>query len=369
MPNLDHQSDLPPDRSHLSVNPANADDAAAKPLPRRRQLSNDQLAKGITAGDRAILGRAITLAESHKPQHQRQAEQLVTQLMPQTGNALRVGITGVPGVGKSTFIERLGVTLADDNHRVAVLAVDPSSSITGGSILGDKTRMAKLATHPNAFIRPSPSAGTLGGVAKKTRETLLLVEAAGYDIVLVETVGVGQSETVVAEMTDCFLALMLPNAGDELQGIKRGLLEVTDIIAVNKADADNITAAQHAAADLKRAMHVMPRKDNNWQVPVLTCSARTGDNLTEVWQTVTTRIHDLRNSGTLEKRRRKQALRWMWSLIEDQLLTTLKYDQHTQPLIQQMENEVTSGQRAPTAAARTVLDQFLHQHASPDNNS
>ncbi|WP_428387767.1 methylmalonyl Co-A mutase-associated GTPase MeaB [Mucisphaera sp.] len=360
MTDFEHQADLGDGKSALSVDRAGEGKAVGGGVvPRRRRLTVPEMAEGVVSGDRGVLGRAITLAESHRSEHQREAEALVTEVLGRTGKGLRVGITGVPGVGKSTFIERLGVMLCEQGHRVAVLAVDPSSSVTGGSILGDKTRMAKLSVHERAFIRPSPSAGTLGGVAKKTRETLLLVEAAGYDVVLVETVGVGQSETVVAEMTDCFLALMLPGAGDELQGIKRGLLEVTDVLAVNKADGDRVVAAERAAGDLRRAMHFMPRKDGGWEVPVLTCSAQTGDGVAAVWAEVTGRIEGLRASGVLTERRRKQALRWMWALVEDRLMVSLREDAGVVKVLERVEAEVEAGRLAPTAGARAVLDGFL----------
>ncbi|QDU72858.1 methylmalonyl Co-A mutase-associated GTPase MeaB [Mucisphaera calidilacus] len=359
MVDFEHQADMDKGKSALSVDKAGGDAAVARPLPRRRKLSVEAMAEGVIGGDRALLGRAITLVESNNAAHQQQAESLVTKVLPRTGKSYRVGVTGVPGVGKSTFIECLGMLLGEMGHRVAVLAVDPSSSVTGGSILGDKTRMAQLASADHAFIRPSPSAGTLGGVAKKTRETMLLVEAAGYDVVLVETVGVGQSETVVAEMTDCFLALMLPGAGDELQGIKRGLLEVTDVLAVNKADGDRVTLAQRSAGDLRRAMHYMPRRDMDWEVPVRCCSAQTGEGVEKVWETVAGRIDALRSSGVLDARRRKQALRWMWALIEDRLMSSLRGDAGVAEVLGRLEAEVESGAMAPTAAARAVLDRFM----------
>src|SRR5579871_1253619 len=246
----------------------------------------DSLICGVRAGERAVLARAITLVESKRPDHQRSAHQLVQGLLPYTGAARRIGITGAPGVGKSTTIDALGSHLTGHGHKVAVLAVDPSSARTGGSILADKTRMARLAADANAYIRPSPSAGTLGGVAARTRETLLLCEAAGYDVILVETVGTGQSETAVADMTDFFLALMLPGAGDELQGIKKGLVELADMIAINKADGDNLKRANIAAADYRGALHILTPRSEHWQVPVVTYSALTGAGITELWQNI-----------------------------------------------------------------------------------
>ena len=244
------------------------------------------LARRVRDGDRAMLARAITLIESKRADHQNKAHQLVQELLPQTGNAIRVGITGAPGVGKSLTIDTLGTHLTGQGHKVAVLAVDPSSTRTGGSILGDKTRMARLAIDDNAFVRPSPSSGTLGGVAAKTRETMLLCEAAGFDVVLVETVGIGQSETAVADMTDFFLALMLPGAGDELQGIKKGLVELADMIAVNKADGDNVKRATVAAAEYRAALHILNPRSPNWSPPVITYSALTGTGIAELWAQV-----------------------------------------------------------------------------------
>src|SRR5437773_329537 len=244
------------------------------------------LARGVRAGERAVIARAITLIESGRADHQKAARRLVQNLLPQTGHAVRVGITGAPGVGKSTTIDALGMFLIGQGHKVAVLAVDPSSARTGGSILGDKTRMARLSASDHAFIRPSPSSGTLGGVAAKTREAMLLCEAAGFDVVLVETVGIGQSETVVSEMTDFFLTLMLPGAGDELQGIKKGLVELADMIAVNKADGDNVNRANQAAADYRGALHILSRRSEHWHPPVLTYSALTGTGMDTLWQKI-----------------------------------------------------------------------------------
>ncbi|MFG0252205.1 MAG: methylmalonyl Co-A mutase-associated GTPase MeaB, partial [Phycisphaerales bacterium JB038] len=248
----------------------------------RPNLSLAQYLEGVRGGDRVVLARAITLIESNRSDHQELAQALLTEVMPHTGQAIRLGITGVPGAGKSTFIEALGMQLVEQTRRVAVLAVDPSSQLTGGSILGDKTRMPRLAAEPLAFIRPSPTATALGGVARKTRESMLLCEAAGYETIIVETVGVGQSETVVAEMTDFFLALMIPGAGDELQGIKRGLLELVDMLAINKADGDNRARAEKAAKEYRMALHFMQARDEDWQVPVQTCSALSGAGVAEI---------------------------------------------------------------------------------------
>ncbi|MCD4750776.1 MAG: methylmalonyl Co-A mutase-associated GTPase MeaB [Thermoanaerobaculales bacterium] len=267
---------------------------------------------GIRARDRAVLGRAITLVESNRPEHHKKAQELLTTLLPDTGGAHRVGISGVPGVGKSTFIESFGSRLVDDGHTVAVLAVDPSSSRSKGSILGDKTRMERLSSLDGAFIRPSPTGGSLGGVGRKTRETILLCEAAGFDIVLVETVGVGQSETLVADMVDVFLVLMLSGAGDELQGIKRGILELADIIAVNKADGDNLLAAQRARTEYEGALRIFrPPGHTPWDPQVVTCSASSGAGLGEIWDLIEEHRRRFRAGGHLETMRSRQRLQWM----------------------------------------------------------
>src|SRR5262252_334535 len=261
---------------------------ASRPRAHHSSMSPnlDRIARGVRAGERSLLARAITLIESKRGDHQQQARALVQELLPSTGKAVRVGITGAPGVGKSTTIDALGIFLTGEGHKVAVLAVDPSSARTGGSILADKTRMARLAADEHAFIRPSPTAGTLGGVAAKTRETMLICEAAGYDVILVETVGIGQSETAVADMTDFFLALMLPGAGDELQGLKKGVVELADMIAVNKADGDNIGRAKAAAAEYRAALHILNPRSPNWTPPVVTYSALTGDGIAQLWASV-----------------------------------------------------------------------------------
>src|SRR6187401_2718084 len=258
-----------------------------------------RLALGIRAGERGMIARAITLVESRRTDHQKAARRLVQELLPSTGTAVRVGITGAPGTGKSTTIDALGTFLTGRGHKVAVLAVDPSSTRTGGSILGDKTRMARLGQDPNAFIRPSPSSGTLGGVASKTRETMLICEAAGFDVVIVETVGIGQSETAVADMTDFFLALMIPGAGDELQGIKKGVVELADMIAVNKADGDNVGRAKVASADYRAALNILAPRSPNWTPPVITYSALTGEGIAELWKQVTAHRTAMTKSGEL----------------------------------------------------------------------
>ena len=309
----------------------------------------------IVAGDRAALARAITLVESEQPDHLVEAQALIAEVLDKTGNALRVGITGVPGVGKSTFIDALGTMLVDKGHRVAVLAVDPSSSVSGGSILGDKTRMGRLARMDNAFIRPSPTSGTLGGVTKKTRESMLLCEAAGYDVILVETVGVGQSETVVADMVDFFLVLMLAGAGDELQGIKRGILEVADMLAINKADGDNLKPALLAQASYAGALRLMHAGRSDWQPPVVTCSAQEGTGLEELWAHVLEHREQLESSGGLADKRRAQQVRWMWQMVDDGLRAALDGDPEIRTRVQELQSHVAEGTLAAPAAAQQVL--------------
>src|SRR6266436_1062337 len=282
------------------------------------------LAKDLRAGSRAALARAITLIESRRGDHQAAARELVQALLPDTGKAIRVGITGSPGVGKSTTIDSLGMFLIARGHKVAVLAVDPSSARTGGSILGDKTRMARLAASDNAFIRPSPASGTLGGVAAKTREAMLLCEAAGFGVVLVETVGVGQSEIAVADMTDFFLVLALPGAGDELQALKKGVVELADMVAVNKADGDNIARAKLAASQYSAALHILSPRSRNWSPPVVTCSALTGEGIPALWSHIVDHRQRLTASGELEARRGEQQVKWMWTMLEERLFAPLR---------------------------------------------
>jgi LAO/AO transport system kinase len=327
-------------------------------LPRRRVLSVDDYVRGVEAGDRAVLGRAISLVESNARPHHELAQEVLTQLLPRTGKAHRVGISGVPGVGKSTFIEALGTHLTGRGHKVAVLAVDPSSERTKGSILGDKTRMTMLAQDVNAFIRPSPSSGSLGGVGRKTRETMLLCEAAGFDVVLVETVGVGQSETMVAEMVDFFLVLMLAGAGDELQGIKRGILEIADMIAVNKADGDNERQAERARREYATALELMHGHAPGWKVPVVTCSAITQRGLPELWQQVERHRDEGERDGTLSTRRKAQLLRWMWQMVESELLATLRNHPEVKGALPSLESAVRDGQLTATLAAQRVLSAF-----------
>lgn len=355
----------------MSVAKGGAGDAGATssaPRAARTALSVEAYVSGVRACDRAILGRAISLVESSNPRHEATAQEVLRQLLPFTGNAMRVGITGVPGAGKSTFIEKLGSSLCRAGKRVAVLAVDPSSGVSGGSILGDKTRMATLSAEPLAFIRPSPSGGTLGGVARKTRETMLVCEAAGFDVVLVETVGVGQSETVVADMTDFFLAIMIAGAGDELQGIKRGLLELVDMIAVNKADGDNEPKAHIAAREYANAVRLTSRSDPEWDVPVTTCSAKSGAGIIQTWEKVQDRILALRSSGRLHALRREQDLRWMRSLLEERLHRLLAESAAASAALHECESQVRAGTMPPAMAAERVvaaLRHELHDGSSP----
>jgi LAO/AO transport system kinase len=319
-----------------------------------RSAQRPDLAAAIRAGDRATLAKAITLIESKRADHRADAHRLVQGLLPETGKAVRLGITGAPGVGKSTTIDALGHYLTGLGHKVAVLAVDPSSSRTGGSILGDKTRMPRLAADAHAFIRPSPSSGTLGGVAAKTRETMLVCEAAGFDVVVVETVGIGQSETAVADMTDFFLVLMLPGAGDELQGLKKGIVELADMIAVNKADGDNIGRARLAAAEYRGALNILNTQSATWTPPVVTYSALTGNGVPELWGEVLRHKQTMTASGELEARRRAQQVKWMWTMLEERLTARLRGDPAVRAKLKQAESAVAAGTLTPTLAVEEI---------------
>ncbi|APE25277.1 MULTISPECIES: methylmalonyl Co-A mutase-associated GTPase MeaB [Streptomyces] len=318
----------------------------------------DTYVRGVREGRRALVARAITLVESTRPQHRALAQELLTELLPHSGNAVRIGISGVPGVGKSTFIDAFGTMLTGLGHRVAVLAVDPSSSRTGGSILGDKTRMERLAVDPAAFVRPSPTAGTLGGVAKATRESIVVMEAAGYDVVLVETVGVGQSETAVANMVDSFLLLTLARTGDQLQGIKKGVLELADVVAVNKADGPHERDARAAARELAGALRLMHGADSFWTPPVLSCSARESAGLDEVWGRLEQHRALLDSTGRLTAKRHEQQVDWTWTMVRDELLRRLHTDPAVQELAPAMERRVRAGELTATLAAERILDAF-----------
>ena len=322
--------------------------------------SIDRLLAGIRDRDRAVLGRALTLVESNRWDDRERAQALLTRLLRETGSAHRIGISGVPGVGKSTFIENLGCRLLAAGHRVAVLAVDPSSSVSKGSILGDKTRMEKLATSEDAFVRPSPAGGSLGGVARKTRESMLVCEAAGYDVVIIETVGVGQSETAVADMVDCFLVLMLAGAGDELQGIKRGILELADVIAVNKADGANVAAAELARSELERAIELLrPTVEDGWQPRVVTTSGSSGAGLDELWATIEAHRVQLAESGELDRRRSRQLLSWLWSLVDEGLRRAVREHPRVAASLRGLEADVLEGRTTPTAAAERILEALV----------
>lgn len=321
-------------------------------------FSLDACVEGVLAADRTWLGRAVTLVESTRPDDRESAAELLQCLLPHSGGARRVGITGAPGVGKSTFIDALGTHVTAQGHRVAVLAVDPSSSVSGGSILGDKTRMPALALDEAAYIRPSPSSGSLGGVTRTTRETMAVVEAAGFDVVLVETVGVGQSETDVAAMVDFFLVMLLPGAGDELQGIKKGVLELADALVVNKADGSNEIAAQQAVRDYRAALALTAPANPRWVPPVLAVSAIEKVGFDQVWGHIQAYYKVLAESGELADRRAGQQVRWMWAMVEDRLRDRLRASAAVAEMAAQLEHQVAAGQVAPTAAADKVLAAF-----------
>lgn len=318
----------------------------------------DTLATGLVKGDRRALARAITLVESTRHEHRQLANALLESLARFSGNSVRLGITGVPGVGKSTFIESFGNFVIDQGHRVAVLAVDPSSSISGGSILGDKTRMEILSRREQAFIRPSPAGKTLGGVARRTRETLLLCEAAGYNYIIVETVGVGQSETMVSEMTDMFLLLLLPGGGDELQGMKRGITELADLILVNKADGDQKAIANHTVADYRSALQFMSRKHNSWEPRVSPCSALSNDGIRDIWEQIRSFVETLQASGEWHQRRSRQAVDWLWREVSDGLLADLKRNPRIASEIPGIQQAVMAGDKPPTVAALEIVDLY-----------
>jgi LAO/AO transport system kinase len=317
------------------------------------------LADGVLAGDRRVLAQAITLIESTRTDHRAAASDLLQRLMPFAGNSIRLGVSGVPGVGKSTFVEALGNHVIEAGHRVAVLTVDPSSAISGGSILGDKTRMELLSRRPEAYIRPSPAGNTLGGVTRRSREALILCEAAGFDVIIVETVGVGQSETKVADMTDMFMLLLLPGGGDELQGIKRGIMELADLILINKADDELQALAGRSAAEYRNALRLLHPRSADWKVEVLTCSARDGTGIAEAWDITLQHRDILEASGELMARRAAQARDWMWSEVNDNLISALQSDPEVRKRIPELETAASEGKIPPVIAARQLLDIFL----------
>jgi len=318
-----------------------------------------ELAQQVVDGDRRALARAITTVESTRSDHRDEAAALLTEVLPRTGGAIRVGISGAPGSGKSTFIEAFGLHLVERGHRVAVLAVDPSSTRTGGSILGDKTRMGDLTRSDSAFVRPSPTAGTLGGVARRTREAMLLCEAAGFDVVIVETVGVGQSEVAVAGMVDLFAVLVAPGAGDELQGIKRGIIELADVVVVNKNDGELAPAAKTTATDYGSALRLVRSKTVAWTPRVVLVSALEGTGIDELWSTVEEFRSTLDTAGELDRRRAEQAREWMWSEVSESVMDALRHDERVADLADRLEAAVTAGELPPAAAARQILDAFL----------
>lgn len=324
----------------------------------RSQPSAVELAEGIFAGDRALVSRAITLVESNSPVHRPQAREVLRRIGERPGFARRVGISGVPGAGKSTFIEALGNHLCDSGHKVAVLAVDPSSSLTGGSILGDKTRMETLSRRPECFIRPSPSGGALGGVARKTRETIAVCEAAGFDVVLIETVGVGQSEIAVRAMVDCFLLVLIAGAGDELQGMKKGIFEIADVLLVNKADGENRIRAEATRTEFRRVMHFLSPATEGWTPPVLAASSVTREGIPEVWGAVEDYFAHVEAHGLFATRRREQALAWWRSLVEQELRLRFLAAPRVAEMSARLESEILSGTIAPSLAAEELLNTF-----------
>lgn len=325
-------------------------------LSTKRKLSVDEYVQGVLNQDRTILAQAITLIESNSPKHFDTAQEVLKRLLPHTGNSIRIGITGVPGAGKSSFIEALGCELMEAGNKLAVLAVDPSSSLSKGSVLGDKTRMEKLSRYENSFIRPSPAGGKLGGVTRKTRETTLICEAAGYDVVFIETVGVGQNEITVRSMVDFFLLIKIAGAGDELQGIKKGVVELADAILINKADGDNQARAKIARQDFANALHYLKSPTRGWTPEVLVCSALTGYGIREVWEMIKRYEQKVRESGYFAERRNQQNLGWMHDLVNEHLLSVFYNQPRVKELLPALEKEVVSGAKPPTQAAWQLLD-------------
>ena len=350
--------------SHLSVVPGVVQPPSVVPPKRggaRRRLSFNEYVQGIFRGDRMILAKAITLIESTRAEDNELAQGIIQACLPKAGNSLRIGITGVPGAGKSTFLEALGTRLAQDGMKLAVLAVDPSSERSGGSILGDKTRMEQLSTCENAFIRPSPSRGSLGGVARRTRETMILCEAAGFRTIFVETVGVGQSETLVHGMIDFFLLLMIAGAGDELQGIKRGIIEMADMMAINKAEGENLERAQLARQEYASALHMFPPRADGWVPPVLTCSSRTGAGIMEVWETIKSFEALTRRNGSFDANRRQQRVQWLTQTIQSDLMTEFWNDPRIKERLDSVHEQVESGDLYSGRAAQELVQLFRNQ--------
>lgn len=361
------------EKSALIVNPGieqppivNEDAIKRYKAKKRKPLSIDAYMDGIRNGNIPILSQAITLLESSLPQHQELARELVERCLPHSGKSIRIGITGVPGVGKSTFIEALGSTITNQGHRLAVLAVDPSSERSKGSILGDKTRMETLSADPNAFIRPSPSAGSLGGVARKTRETIILCEAAGFDTVFIETVGVGQSEVAVHSMVDFFLLLMLAGAGDELQGIKRGIMEMADLIAITKADGNNVEKAKLAQAEYQNALHLFPATESGWVPQAVTCSSLYKTGITEIWQAINEYVTLVKANGYFTRRRSQQAKYWMYETINEELKNRFYHSSSISTMVKWIEHEVVHNKLSSFAAAQKLLDEYFKQNQSKD---
>jgi len=341
------------------------DDAKRRQLAKIRQRKTPSAAafvQAIRSGDVSMLSKAITLVESNKPEHHQLAQEIVNLCLPFSGNSTRIGITGVPGVGKSTFIESFGTYVIDQGHQLAVLAIDPSSEVTKGSILGDKTRMQELSTNPKAFIRPSPSTGSLGGVANATRESIILCEAAGFDVILVETVGVGQSETLVNSMVDFFLLLMLAGAGDELQGIKRGIMEMADAIAINKADGENIKKAKMARREYANAIHLFPPTQSDWIPTVLTCSAMKKEGLNEIWKTMESFVRHTKHNGWFTHQRNNQALRWMHDTLGTFLKDSLYQNAELKTIIKEKEEAIQAQQLNPYQAAKELFEAYSKTH-------
>jgi LAO/AO transport system kinase len=353
--------------THINAAAGPDSDAGKESIEKYRKkkkynLTAEEYVEGILSGNRTILGKAITIIESSLPAHSEIAFDIISRCVKYAGNSIRIGITGVPGVGKSSFIEALGTDLVSKDHKLAVLAVDPSSEITGGSILGDKTRMEQLSAMDNVFIRPSPSAGSPGGVARKTREAIILCEAAGYDTIFVETVGVGQSETAVHSMVDFFLLLMLAGAGDELQGIKRGIMEIADAVAITKCDGSNLKNAERARKEYENALHMFPPKESGWSPRVLTCSARTNHGIGEVWDTISEYRVMSSGNGWFVKKRSEQARFWMYETINMSLENSFYKDRRIQKLLGAYEKKVIKGEMAPTAPAKPLLEKYFTRY-------